>query len=147
MSNIAPEDIYDRLKRHEGLRLFPYRDSLGNPTIGFGHKLAEDQAHVYKHGITEQMAEQLLYADVLLARNRVNQMLPWISQLNLVRQDVLVEMAFQLGATGLLGFNDLLFCLRSGNYAGAAKAMLHSKWHAQTPDRCAELAHLMLEGE
>ena len=139
------ETIYDRIMRHEGLRLKPYFDTTGNPTIGYGHKITAEQG-VSMSTITKETAEHLLYADVALARKRVADLFPWSSKLDHLRQEILAEMAFQLGAEGLLGFHDFLFHVNSGDYASAAGDMIHSQWHAQTPERCEELAAIMLEG-
>jgi lysozyme len=137
------ETLSHRIQRHEGIRLTPYRDTLGHWTIGCGHEMTECQAQGYVNGISEAEALDLLTADIANAQALVSSDLPWVSQLSELRREVLVEMVFQLGMDGLLGFHDMLFDLRSGNYAEAASAMLDSEWHKETPGRCEELASIM----
>lgn len=140
------ETLSQRIIRHEGILLKPYRDTLGNFTIGVGHLITEAQATgEYAGGITEDEATEMLECDINKAQAAVNGM-AWTSSLCRVRQEVLTEMVFQLGFDGLLGFKNLLFCVRSGDWDGAAAAMLDSRWHTQTPERCEELAGLVLSG-
>lgn len=138
------ETLIQRLKRHEGYRLKPYLDTTGNYTIGYGHKLTDDQAQEYANGISEIDAEQLLDADINKARVALAQDLPWALDLPRFRQDILTELVFQLGVNGLLTFKNLLYCARCGDQDGVAHAMLDSLWHKQTPARCEELAALWL---
>jgi lysozyme len=142
-----PETLQQRIERHEGIRFKPYLDTTGHWTIGCGHMLTAPQAHDYANGISQAEALDLLDADIARARAEVAKDLPWTSQLCEIRQEVLIEMVFQLGMNGLLGFKNLLYCTRSGDWAGAAHAMLDSEWHRQTPARCEELANLMLSGD
>lgn len=63
------------------------------------------------------------------------------------RQEVLVEMAFQLGGPRLNGFRKLRAALESGHWVQAEAEMLDSIWaRDQTPRRARELAARMLEG-
>ena len=51
------ETLRERIIRHEGLRLKPYRDTMGNWTIGYGRNLDE-------RGITEEEAKIMLDYDI-----------------------------------------------------------------------------------
>ncbi len=140
------ETLSGRIIRHEGIRLKPYRDTLGNWTIGVGHEITPEQATgEYGNGLTEDQAMEMLEDDINKAQVEVNA-LQWTSSLCQIRQEVLIEMVFQLGMAGVMKFTDFLFRVRSGDWDGAAHAMLDSLWHRETPERCEELAHLMLTG-
>ena len=53
-----------------------------------------------------------------------------------------------MGAEGLLGFRRMLTALAVGNYHGAAKEMLDSKWaRSDSPSRAERLAKIMREGQ
>uniref|UniRef100_UPI00398051FD glycoside hydrolase family protein n=1 Tax=Salmonella sp. s60093 TaxID=3159721 RepID=UPI00398051FD len=54
------ERLLDELRRDEGLRLKPYRESVGVLTIGYGRNLEAN-------GITEREAGFLLRNDILKA--------------------------------------------------------------------------------
>src|SRR4029077_17302064 len=56
MAYDAPRELLALVRRHEGLRLLPYRDTRGILTIGYGHNLAEP--------IAAEVAELQLKHDV-----------------------------------------------------------------------------------
>lgn len=134
------ESLEQRIMRHEGLRLRPYADTLGKLTIGYGRCLTTN-------GISTDEAMQLLENDIDEAKIAMNQSFPWVLGLDDVRQGVIIEMIFQLGVAGVQGFPKMIAEIREKDYNIAAKEMLNSVWHSQTPDRCEELANLMLNGD
>jgi lysozyme len=62
------------------------------------------------------------------------------------RQAVLLNMAFNLGVGGLLGFKRALGAMRIEDYARAGTEMLDSTWARQVKGRAAELARQMMLG-
>jgi lysozyme len=143
------ETLEQRVRRHEGFCFLPKPDSAfkgNNFVVGYGHDLTESCAQQYANGISEQEAEALLEADIAAARAEMLKELPWTAGLPQLKQDLICEMIFQLGIDGLFTFHNFLYCARGGDDAGAAKAMLNSLWHRQTPNRCEEMAELWLNG-
>jgi lysozyme len=63
-----------------------------------------------------------------------------------VRADALLNMAFNLGIDGLLGFGNTLAAVYRGDYDKAAEGMLASKWARQVKGRAVELAEQMRKG-
>lgn len=59
---------------------------------------------------------------------------------------MLVNMAFNLGVSGLLGFHATLGWIKQGHYSSAAGEMLLSVWAAQVGDRAFRLARMMRTG-
>ncbi len=141
------ESIEERTIRFEGFRALPYKDSLGFWTIGIGEKITEDQAQELAHGVSYEWAYERMENKIQGFRNEILSLLPWVRLLSSIRQDVLVEMAYQLGIHGLMGFHSMLNCVKNGDFEGAAHDMLESLWHQQTPSRCEELADLILNGD
>lgn len=133
------ETLRQRLLRHEGIRLRAYKDSLGKITIGVGRCLET-------RGISEEEAFYLLDNDIEYVREAVTKVLPWVAKLDIPRQEVLFEMAFQLGLGGLLSFKNTLEAIHTRDWNAAYNGMLNSKWHSQTPERCEELAEIILNG-
>lgn len=127
------------IKRDEGLRLKPYRDSRGFLTIGYGRNLDH-------RGISRMEAEEMLENDIAAVMGVVSYKLPWFDALHPVRQRVLLNMAFQMGINGLLGFHKMLAAARLGKYDEAADEMLDSRWAQQTPERAQRLAVMMRTG-
>ena len=132
--------LAEQLKKHEGVRLKPYTDTVGKLTLGIGRNL-EDK------GITEQEALFMLNNDVDYFYTKLDKRLDWFKLLNNARQNVLVNMAFNLGVAGLLTFKDTLKLISVGRYKEAAEEMLNSKWAGQVGYRAQELAEQMRTGE
>ena len=123
------------LKHDEGLRLKPYRDSVGKLTIGFGRNLND-------MGISEAEAEVLLAHDISQARIDLDHALPWWRALSSPHRRGLVNMAFNLGLPRLLGFKKMLAALEGGDGVRAANEALDSKWAGQVGDRAQRIAAL-----
>lgn len=136
---MASPELIAQLKRHEGLSLKPYRDSMGLLTIGYGRNLDDV-------GISEHEAEMLLAADAAGAEAALFKAIPWAKDLDPVRQDVLINMAFNMGINKLLGFVNTLHYVSVGDYARAAEGMLNSLWARQVKSRAIELAKHMETG-
>jgi lysozyme len=127
------------LIRDEGLRLKPYVDTVGKTTIGVGRNLTDV-------GISRDEAEALLEHDIIRTLSGLNGALPWWTDLDPVRQRVLINMAFNLGIKGLLTFQNTLRAVREGRWQDAHDGMLASKWARQVGDRAKRLAEMMLTG-
>jgi lysozyme len=127
------------LARDEGLRLKPYLDSVRKLTIGYGRNLTDV-------GISLEEAAYLLDADVARAVKDLDDALPWWIKLDEVRQRVLVNMAFNMGIFGLLGFTNTLNFMEMGMYEAAADGMLKSLWARQVGPRADRLAEMMRTG-
>ena len=141
-------DIISQLRRDEGLRLFPYKDSRGFNTIGVGHNLdANPLPFDVSQGITEAQALQILGQDVERISRYLVQRLPWIVSLDDARLGVLTNMGFNLGVAGILEFHHDLADTQAGNYAKAAADMKASKWYTQVGARAERLVKQMETGE
>lgn len=132
-------NLKDQLVRHEGLRAFPYRDAVEKLTIGVGRNLDDV-------GISRDEALYLLDNDISKARQNVLNAFPWASDIDGVRQDVLVNMCFNMGLGRLRGFMKMLDALRINDWQRAAREMLDSHWAQQVGDRAKELAQQMITG-
>lgn len=143
---MTPTNITEQLKRDERLRLKPYPDSVGKLTVGYGRNLEDE-------GISPTEAETLLSDDIAATKADLDQYLPWARQLDDARYGVLMNMCFNMGigdaatGKGLLGFRHTLALVQAGDYAGAAQAMLQSKWATQVGTRATRLAAQMKTGE
>jgi lysozyme len=132
--------LLEQLERHEGLRLKPYRDTVGKLTIGVGRNLTDV-------GLSESEARFLLRTDVTRVKADLDTHLPWWRGLDDVRARVLADMAFNLGIAGLVGFRDTLAAVRAGRWADAAAGMRASKWAGQVKGRAERLASMMQTGD
>lgn len=125
----------------EGRVLKAYLDTVGIWTNGVGH------AHVAPGCVwTDKQCDDALAADIAKAETDLDRSLPWWRTLNHARQDVLVNMAFNLGITRLLGFKNTLAAMKAGRFDAAAKGMMASLWARQVGRRAVRLAAQMKTG-
>lgn len=129
-----------QLRLHEGERLKPYRCTSGKLTIGVGRNLDD-------RGITSEESAYLLGNDIDSHWRELMEALPWVEQLDEVRQRVLLDMAINLGVGGLLGFKNTLAAIRSGDYDRGAAMMLQSRWAGQVGERADRLSWMMAIGQ
>ena len=133
------------LRNEEGVKHQPYQDHLGYWTIGVGHLIDERkggslpewaQAELDSTGrLSDASVDKLLEDDIIKVVNQIEDKLWWSVNLDPVRYAVLLDMAFQMGINGLLGFKNTLAMIESGDYSKAADGMLSSLWAKQTPNR------------
>lgn len=116
-------------------KFYPYRDSTGNYTIGYGHYLgkSERDAIKYRNGISKQQAHNILIADMkrtegdlilLLQRKRA-------VDLTIDQQRLLFDMAFTLGIDKLSKFNKMWNSIEANNSHKFKHEILNSRWYKQ----------------
>ncbi len=138
------ESLLNRIKaqlvRHEGLKLKPYRCTAGKLTIGIGRNLDD-------RGISQKEAYAMLERDIQDCEQWLIDEIPDVyNKLDEVRQSVLLNMCFNLGIKGLLGFKNTLEFIKVGDWERAANNMLVSRWAKQVGRRAIELSELMRKG-
>lgn len=132
-----------QLRQDEGVRACAYQDHLGYLTIGVGRLIDERKSG----GLSAKEIDYLLANDIADRISGLQRALPWFAHLDDARQGVLINMAFQLGLGGLMGFANTLKLIERGDYRRAAEEMLRSKWASQTPARAWRLAKQMDTGQ
>lgn len=126
------------IKKHEGEVLTPYKDSRGILTIGVGHNLEQ--------GISAEASDFIFKQDMDKAEALLNAKCPVFTQLDANRQLVLLDLCFNLGINGLLGFKKMLAALAIKNYNQAAKELMDSRYAKQVPNRAKENRDVLLTG-
>ena len=133
--------LLENIKAHEGFSARIYKDSVGKPTVGYGFLVAALSPDELKlnggkvEPISKEVAEKILNLKVAKLQKRVFQCLPWLQSKPQNVQDTLIEMAYQLGLAGLMGFHHTLSCIEVGDYAQAARNLRASLLYRQTPKR------------
>lgn len=147
------ERLVASVQRHEGFRATVYDDAtgepivpgsivIGHPTIGYGWALdvtPMSRAQAFKH-LTETLDERKF--DVLMK-------LPWLAELDDVRRNVVVELAYNLGLGGLLAFTRMLDALKRRRWVLAGEELLDSKWAREdvSTERSTRLHRMLVSGE
>lgn len=154
-SKINYERLYETLRRHEGVQTKSYEDSRGIRTIGAGFNLEKEGAReriqalgldyrlVFegKQSLTDEHITRLMADDTAIAlqdaRGYVGSK-DW-NELNPRAQEIIINMAYNLGKTRLSGFVKLREALINEDYVRAAHEMEDSRWYHQTGNRSKEL--------
>jgi lysozyme len=143
------DTLMARLKIEEGDRLTAYLDTMGILTVGVGHNcVAKPVEGVEKPGdtITPEQRDQLLSDDIDEAAAELTEHLPWWTDLDDARQNVLLDMAFNCGIHTLLQFKNTLAAVKAGSYMLAASGMKNSQWASQVKGRAVFLENAMVTG-
>jgi len=125
------KDVMELITKHEGIRLHPYRDSVGKLTIGVGHNLDDN-------GISLATAQFMLEEDIANAVSELKDIFEGWDELPDTVQAVLTDMMFNLGYNRFIKFKRMIAAIRIQDFKQAAKEAKDSKWCAQVGSRCLE---------
>ena len=138
--------LTDDLKSDEGCKLEAYPDPLSGAepwTIGYG----QTGRDICKGVVwTQEQADVALADAINTAEGELDQHAPWWRSMNDARQDVMVNMCFNMGWPRLSGFHKFLAAAEAGDYETAAEEMADSAWARQLPSRSTRLATQMRKG-
>lgn len=143
------EALGKRLAIEEGDRLVAYLDSKGILTVGKGHNcIARPVYGVTQAGdrITQEQDDALFATDVADACAQLDKALPWWSTLSDARQNIMLDMCFNMGIKTLLTFDNTLAHIKAGEYDEAAIGMAASRWAKQVGRRAVFLENAMRTG-
>src|SRR6185369_8040707 len=118
--------LEDVILKHEDYKRFVYNDSLGFATIGIGRCVD----HRKGKGISVKEAQYLLNNDLVECEYSMR-LYDCYNIHDDVRKCALIELCFNIGLRGLLGFKNTLECLSKKDYVGAAKHLIDSRWAIQ----------------
>lgn len=132
----ARERLVALLSRHEGYRSHVYDDGtgqpiapgshvVGHPTVGYGHCLDT-------RGLTKPQAERLRDDVLDELEHELSLKLPIYARQVDPRRMALLELAYQCGVDGVLGFRKMLAHLEWREYGEARAELLDSAWARQT---------------
>lgn len=116
-----------------------YRDSVDKATIGYGRNVDDK-------GLSEQEALDMLLNDINDSMASCRRLFSNFDLLDDIRQEVLIDMVFNLGETGLSRFNNMRKSVEILDFKAAAEHMLDSLWARQVKGRATRLANMMITG-
>lgn len=130
-------------------KFYPYQDSHGNWTIGYGHFLGRSnevsKAEKFRRGISVHQANEFLnndmdkaYSDFVLMLQKKN-----ATDLPADVQMALFEMTFNMGSGKVTDFKRMWKSLNNGNYRRASREMKNSLWAKQVGDRATRIVDLV----
>ena len=138
--------LLESVKKHEGYRNKVYLDTLGKRTVGVGHLCVEDFWEDDKE-YEEKFLMEILQKDLQQAIRGARSLMEehGCADIDEKAEELLIEMVFQLGMTGVSKFRNMWKALAEKNYIGASYEMLDSRWSKQTPNRAKSMAKTMKE--
>ena len=140
------------IKFEEGLRLKPYYDHLGFPTIGYGELIGKKGDPLPDITWTEQQANEALdkklkQAYKELPASKVTKA-AWASlEGDTDRLAIFISLWYQLGLSRLEGFKSALEAIATKDWNKASEEMLNSLAARQTPKRWKRQSKAMLTGD
>ena len=156
--NKSKRNLEQTLLRHEGKRNWAYKDTKGIKTIGIGFNLEKADARERienlglkyenirdgKQPLTDKQIDILLQQDIQTAKTDARKYFGnGFDALPSEAQEIIENMAYNLGYTRLKGFKNLKDALKKGDYQKAAYEMKNSKWYNQVGNRSKELVRKM----
>jgi len=144
--NIDPNDalLIKELERDEGRVLHAYQDSLGFWTIGIGRLIDKRKGG----GISNEEADYLKRNDIARFKAELDRLIPWWRSASPARQRAIQNLAFNLGAGGLVQkWPNTVALMKAGKWREAAAAIRANKvWANQVKSRAERIAKQIEEG-
>lgn len=131
-------DVKLWIKKHEGLKLSLYKDTVDKTTIGWGRNIEDN-------GISLDEAELMFENDLNHCIHDLS-IYSWYNDSPQHIKDCLLDMCFNLGINRLLEFKSMLKYIEEKNFTQAAIQALNSKWAKQVKSRATDVATLMRQG-
>lgn len=138
------------VERHEAFRANVYWDgtgapieagAFGNPTVGFGLNVGPSG------GMTEGEARTVLWLRLMAIRAQVQNIDKWLASLSPQRQAVVLDVAYNVGVQGWIGFVETRAALQAGDFERAAAELLQSDAARLLPARYDEDARILATGK
>jgi lysozyme len=125
---------------NEGRRNKLYQCTAGFWTVGVGRNLEANP-------LSDAAIDFLLDEDIAAVEAQLDKHLSWWREHDEVRRAVLIDLAFNMGINGLLGFKNTLAAFRAKNYEAAASGLEKSKWFSQVGNRGPRIVNMVRTGQ
>ena len=147
--SVGPDDkeIMEMIKKHEGVRTKPYKDSLGLWTVGVGHLIGDGKTLPPEWNRELSMAEvdELFYKDYM-SHKKAAMKIPGFNLVNAKAQGALIDLTFNMGNTWFKKWPNFVKNLSEGNTVGAAASLEDSNWYKQVKGRAVTIVSLIKQG-
>jgi len=151
------DKLIEHVKKYEGFKEYPYLDTVGKWTIGFGRNIddnplsSEEIVDLFnKVGWrtpldAEHWAEKLMEKDLEDVENELNRNIPWLSLAEKNEVMVLMDLGFNIGVPRLLHFKNMLHAMDNDDPVTAAYELLNSRYATQTKRRAVANARILAD--
>ena len=132
------------IRSNEGFRSHVYSDQFKNPTIGYGHLITTTDVFLRTTKYSKATLVNIFYKDLKKSISDFKKNYNYKNMPNYV-QEIIIEMIFQLGISGVLKFKKFNLHIKKKHYYLAALEMMKSRWYDQTPNRANKLIATLLQ--
>ena len=136
------EDLRADLVRDEGWIPHAYLDSEGLITVGVGFMIDKKRGGK----LYDEEINFILDNRMRMVSRELGERLPQYRLYPEIVRRAVLNMAYNLGVSGLLRFKRMIAALDAGDYQTAATEALNSKWASQVGPRAHRIAALIREG-
>lgn len=134
------DELKNLVIAHEGIKLKPYHCTANKLTIGVGRNLEDC-------GISKTEAMFMLDNDLAEAE-RYLKAYDWFREIDRVRQEVLIELCFNIGIAKIIQFKNMIKAIHEKDFNEASEHMLDSIWAKQVgSSRSNNMAERMRSGK
>ena len=128
--------LIESVKESEGFRDKVYKCTEGYDTIGYGFAIKDLV-------LDEDICDMILERKLINLIDKADKKFPFLRGLPLDKSEVVYEMCYQMGVSGVSKFKNMLKALENEDYDKASVEMLDSLWAKQTPNRALKLSNIM----
>ena len=135
MNQIERKQVSSDIRKEEGFRNKPYKDSKGILTIGYGHNLNKP--------MPKEVLELLFQFDLTDAILDCHKTFTDFESFSSSQKRGLVNMMFNLGYRKMAGFRRMLAAIEKGDWKQAGFELLNSAYYKQLPERVGRIYELL----
>lgn len=146
--------IMDMIKKHEGVRTKPYKDTKGLWTVGVGHLIGdgkkmpvEDAGIQFTENtiLTNEQVDKLFALDYEKHKKQAEAS-PGYDKANEKGKAALIDLAFNMGGAWYKNFKKAAAALAQGDFQKAADELIDSDWYKQVKGRAATVVAMIRDG-
>jgi lysozyme len=141
-TNISEQETKDFIIGNEGTRYEPYKDTLGNWTVGVGHLIGNDLPPEMNRRFSHQEVMDLFDSDYMHHRNAAER-IPGFNRMDGLGQTALTDLTFNMGPSWINGWPNLANQLGEGDIPSAADNLRNSRWYDQVGNRGPRVANMI----
>ena len=145
--------LTDFIKRHEGFRLEPYKDTRGKWTVYYGRNISdvpttpEEVLALLSKGSTKEVADLFFKNDLVEAESSCRRLfVSGFERYSENRQIALISVMFNLGVKRFKGFKKMIHAVYYEKWDVAHDELLDSLRARQVPGRSKEEALMLKRG-
>ena len=140
--------VMEMIKKHEGVRTRPYKDSLGLWTVGVGHLIGDGKSlpPEWNREFTKEEVDALFLKDYEKHKQMAMKTPGW-SKANETGQAAMIDLAFNMGGNWYKKFPATSKALEDGDFEKAADNLKDSKWYQQVKSRGVTIVDMIRNGK